>query len=242
MTPTERAFHSRHALTLRCGPLDHQHGQAQQAGGAELGFRALASRVLGDDDVDAVSFQKHPLLCRIEGATPDDGAEVRERRRHHRRINQPEQVVVLRETCKSVQILPTDGKEHMPPRARKRCGRGCHIRHRYPAIPGSRHPAGALQPEKRCSGPVAGSTRVAAYSGGEGMGGIYDPANPFPDEIFRQPIDTPETTDPHGYRLRTGDKGAPGVGQDRGEPRLCHGGGKAAGFRRTAKDQGRSHG
>lgn len=241
MTPAEHVLHSRYAFTRTGGPLDHQHGQAQQACRMKLGRRSLATGILGDDDFRAVSLQKRPLLPGIEGPAPDDDSAIPEGRRCCGRIDQTEQVAMLRNSREGVQMLTPDGEKH-PPRRPGQCSRrSCHIGQRHPAIPGSRSPGGALQPEERCAGPVTGSARIAADPRGERMRGVHDPADPLLQEILRQPLGPAEAADPYGNRLRTGGEGAPGIGQDRREPRIGHRGGKTAGLRRAAKDQGRTH-
>ena len=76
MTPAEHVLHSRYALTRTGGPLDHQHGQAQQACRMELGPCPLPAGILGDDDFRAVPLKKRPLRPGIEGPAPDDDTAI----------------------------------------------------------------------------------------------------------------------------------------------------------------------
>lgn len=207
------------------GPVDHDDRQAKNPGSNDLGARAVATGVLGDDMGDGMAAHQRQIVLQREGAARDDGMGIGQRQGRGRRIDKAQQVTVLRLTREVVQMHPADGQEHPGRAIGQGAGGGGNVGGMGPAIPGLRLPWLAFQRDERYSRHRRRRDGIGAHPRGEGMGCVDQMRDAFVPQVAHQPLDAAETADAGGQRLRARRLGAASIGQ-RG---VDTGGGKRAG-------------
>ena len=161
-------------------------GRPKRPGRGDLGDRALAAGVLGDDDLGSVLLHQGGIACHVEGPARHDHIGLGNGRGPVGGVDQPEQVVVLRLGREGVEMLATDGQEHALRRA-------CPAPQRRPAMSGTwvqRSPSPGIQGARSSaiSGvPVggAGGDGVGAHLRGEGVRGVDHMGDAFRPEDRR---------------------------------------------------------
>lgn len=222
-------------------PVYKDHRNAKVTRCVKLGARAGATRVLGNDQVDAMVLQKHAVTRLVKRAARDNGRSIGQGKRAFGRIDKAKQVVMLRLRGKVPQVLLADGQEDANGYVRQGHYGGRDIRHMGPAIPSAGNPWRAFVSTIGDARTSAGGNRVAAHLRGEGVGRIDDMGYAFILEIAAKPLGPAKAADP--CRQRLGDRriGAAGVGKNRVDPQRRKAAGKLAGFGRSAQKKDARH-
>ena len=189
-----------------------------------------------------MAHQQRPVCGRIERAARDLDRAIGKRQRPFGRIDEAQQVMMLRPAPERVEMLAPDGKEHPCRLRRQGGGSGRKVGDLAPVVARSRAPGRALERQQRRAGHSAGRNRVAADFRREGMRCVDHPGNARLAQIARKAPDAAKAAHAHRHRLGPRRAGAPGIGQDRRQPGIGHGAGQSAGFGGAAQDQGLSHG
>jgi hypothetical protein len=165
--------------------------------------------------VDAMLHQHCAVAGEIERSPRHDHFRVPQRQRRARRIDQPNQIMMLRMPGEHIQILPPDAEKRPAWRCTQRLGRCGDVVNVDPAIFGRALPGRTLKCQQRYIGHTAGRDRVCAHLRREWMGGIDDARDVLGAEIIDQAIDAAKSADTPGYRRRRRIFGAAGIGQQR---------------------------
>ena len=243
MQPVHRSGDRGDHLTFRqVWPVDHQDGQAKGPRGGDLGDRALAARVLGDDQIGSVLAQHCGIAGHVKGTARHDHLRLGQWQRAGRRVDKAHQVVVLRLGGERLQMLASDGKEHPARRARKCCDYRRDVGDMCPAVVGAGDPGRAFEGEKRRFRSVASGHRIAAHLRREGVRGVYDMGDRFGRKICAEAVDAAEPAHPHRQRLADGCLGAARVGIDGGQARFGDGARQKARLGGAAEKKDACHG
>lgn len=239
--PRQNLGHRGHNATRRQRrPVDHDNAQAQRTGGEYLGLGPRATCIFGDDMGDLVGLQKGGIASTVKRAARDDDASLWQGQRT-RRVNQPQQVVVLGFGGKAVEVLLAN-REKNPRRRIWQSGHcRCHVGHMDPIIPRFGPPRGALQDQQLHPARKAGVNGVPAHLGGKGMGGIDNMCDAIGPHIVTQAHHTAKAAHARGQGLQHGMRRAPSIGKDCGHTLCGKGRGKLAGFGGSAQQEG-AHG
>jgi len=164
------AFHPQTVRQLR--PLDHDHRQAKLARRVDLGARACASGITGDDPFDTPRTHHVQFADECERPTRNDETCIRQRQRTFCGIDESKRVGVLRPRGERRDVLPPDGQKHA-----RRFDRQCRNSRRDvgnldPDIARRFRPWLAFQRDQRRCRCRAGGHCVAADLGCEGVGRI----------------------------------------------------------------------
>ena len=197
------------------GPVDHHHRQVKRARGLEFRPRTGATRILGHDQVNCVLAHQRRILIRMERPTGNYGLDILKRQSHVGRINQPDQVVMLRSGRECRKILLADGEKDTRGRVGQRLNSALDVSYVLPAITRTGVPRRPFECGQRHIGLGTGKHRIAAHLRGEGMRGVDDRLDLRGAEVLRQPGNTTEAANPRGQRLRHGRSRTPGIGEHR---------------------------
>ena len=182
--------------------------------------------------------QHRTIAGEIERAARHDHLRALQRQRRARRIDQPQQIGVLRMRGEEFEMLPADAEKYPARRRAQRLGRRREIIDLDPVVAGTAFPRRALQRQQRHLGDRAGGHRMRADLRSEWMGGIDDARDPLGAKIIHQAIDAAEAADTPGDRRRRRVLGASGIGQHRIDVRrLRNRRHQPVGVGGTAKDQ-----
>lgn len=198
-------------------PAHHHHRQRQLARGLDFCRRGIATGVLGHHDLDAVFCQHGIVGGAAKRPAGHDQLRVGKRQRRPRRIDQPDQITVLRMRGENIETLPPDAEKHPARRRAERFGRSLQIIDLDPAIAGRAPPGLALQRQQRQAGQGASSDRVGTHLRGERMRGVDNAGDLFGAKIVDEAIDAAETAEPPGNRRPRRAFGTAGIRQDRVE-------------------------
>ena len=224
------------------GAVDQDHRKGKRAGGGQLGFGPGASGVLGDDHVDAVVGQKCKVAFGGEGASCDDRFGLRQGQHFTRRVNEAQEIVVLRGLGEGRKVLATDGKEDAA-WGRADCGDGgFKVGDMGPVVALVRRPRRAFEGDEGRVGFGAGGDGIRAHLRGERVGRVDHMGDGFGFEIGFQALDPAKTSDADRKGLGDRGFGATGVGIDGIQPRLSQGAGHLRSFGRSAQKKDARHG
>jgi hypothetical protein len=201
-------------------PADHHHRQCEVARGLDFGRGRLAPGVPGHDDVGAVVRQHGAVAGAVERPARHDDLGARQRQRRPRRIDQPNQISVLRMRCEGFEMHPADAEKHPTRRRAERFGRSLEIVDLDPAVAMPALPRRAVERQQRHAGHGAGGNGVGADLRRERMGGVDDARNLFGAKIVCEAIDAAEAPRPPGNRRRRRVFGAAGIRQYRVDARI----------------------
>ena len=218
-------------------PADHDHRQFQFARRVDLGARAFAAGVAGDDPCDAPDAYQIQFAGERERPAREDQLGIRKRQWISCRVDEAERVGVLRLGCEWRDVLPADGEKNIGTRLRQRSHSRIDIIHVDPAIARLFGPRLAFQRKQRRCRCGAGGECIAADFGCEGMGRIDHMREFFPPDDVGKPVRTAEAANARRQRLIDRDLRPAGIGIDRVEP--CGGdfSRQPIGFARSAQDE-----
>ncbi len=223
------------------GPVDQDHRQAQCPRGQQLGLGPRAARVLGDDMGDPVIAQQRGIARDIKGATRDHQTGIRQGQRALGRIDQSQQVMVLRARGESRDMLATNRQKHPRGGLGQRVDRLRQIRDMGPAILWPGLPRRAFVGQQRHAGFGAGRNGVPAHPGGERVGRIHHASDGMNPQIVHQSGHAAKAADPRGQGLRDGRSRSPGIGKDRIKPARGKRLRQTAGLGRATKNEDARH-
>jgi hypothetical protein len=212
--PRHDLGHALHPLALgEFRPRDHDHGQGQHPGCVDLGARAVAARIAGDDPGDTSRAHHFQLALKRERPTRHD--DVRgEGPRRFGRINESQRIGVLRLGREWCDVLAADGEEYVCRRVGQR-GDGCvDICDLDPVVAGNLGPWRTLKSDQRRSGFRARLNRVAAHPGREGVRRIDHMRDAFTANVVSKSADAAKTADAGRQRLIGRCTGAAAIGID----------------------------
>ena len=241
--PVQHRSHRPGALALRQRrALHHHHGQAQGACGIELAARGLAACVLGHQPFDAVRAQQGLVIGRAERTAPQ----------HHRgvgqgqaaglgRIDQAQQIVVLRLARKGRKLLAAHGQKHPGGCLGQGGSGGLHVGHVDPGVAGTGLPGLALQRQQRRAGGGAGLAGIAAHLRGKRMGGIDHMADGLPAQELRQALRAAKASHAGGQGLGHGRLRDARIREHGGNAGAVQGLGQLAGAAGAAQQENMGH-
>lgn len=223
---------------IRLGrPINHQDRQTKGPRRADLGVSAGSACVFRNDKPDAVARHQGAVGRCIKRAAANDDLGLGERQGLAWRIDEPEQIAVLRVRCELGQMHATHRQHDMQARPVE-CGhRTGNVGHPLPAVTWDLLPLRPRQCDKRDLGQRAGGDGVAAHLNGEWMCGIDHVGDPFPADVLGKPFDAAETADPlrQGLAHRPFDPSC--IGHHALHLALGHGPGERRCFGRSGEDQ-----
>ena len=229
-----------HAARGQDWPFHHDDGQAQRTRGLQLGARAAAAGILGHDMGNARLLQQGQIIGGGERPTAKHDPAIGQGR-GLRRIDQPQQIMMLRPRGKEPRLLLADRQKDPRGRVGQGLQGGLHIRDAVPAVTGLRGPCRALQRDQRQAKAFAGGMGVAAHPGGERMRGVYQMGDALGLHIGAKPRNPAKTPNSCGQGLRHRLRRAPGIGKHRIPPGLGQRAGKGRSLGRAAQKKDACH-
>lgn len=224
------------------GAIDHDHGQPQAAGSHQFRFRAAASCILADDNLDGMVAHQGYIAFGSEGSTIDNQAVAGQRWSRFRRVDEAQQVVVLRLRCKGLHMHPAERQHYIAGRASQRRDRRIDALGMGPAITGDRRPGRTGEGDMCNARKVRSFDGMGAHRRGKGVGGVDKVRHAMVPQVISQPGDAPKAADPYRYGLRAGRSRTACITERRVRARLCQQSGKSAGFRGSAQQEHVWHG
>lgn len=183
-------------------PVDHHHRKPKRPRCVKLCPRPTAARVFGDHEVNAM--RPHQRLIFSGGKRParSDHLYVRKGQRRLGRINQTDQVMMLRSFGEIRQILLADGQKNAPGFGRQGIDRPGDIRDPLPGIVRPGLPRRAFERRQRDLGPGAGQHRIGAHLRGKRVCGVDHRCDVLGTQIVQQSLAAAKTTNPRRQGLR----------------------------------------
>jgi len=227
------------ALSLgQNGTGDHDDGKAELTRGFDLGERAGASGIAGDDPFDIPRTHEVEIAGERKGAARNNDAGVPQRQRAFGRIDKSQGVGVLGLCGERREMLAADGEEYAGALFGQGGGGSGHVFDIDPVVFRRLGPRRTLKRDQRGSGRGASRNRVAADLGCKGMRGVDDMGDALGSDVVGKPIRAAETADASRQRLRQRGLGAAGVRIDRVKPEPRGGLRQTIGLARSAQNEG----
>lgn len=238
--------HLRYAVRFAPGgdhrPLHHHDRQAEQACGVQLGLGAGSAGILGDHDIHFVLAHQRGVCVHVKRATRDDDGMPWQGRWAGRRIDQPQDVVVLRLGCKLRKVHAAQRQHDGLRRPLQRSHCGTDVGHRMPAVAGVWMPRRTRQRQQGYAHVGCCGNGIAAHLRGKWMGGIDQMGDGMYVQIPDQPRHAAKAADAHGDGLWLGLRHTPRIRQNRNVAPFGQGMGQRAGFKGAAEDKDVAHG
>ena len=223
-------------------PVDHQDGYAKGARRHDFGLRAGAACIFGDDKVDGVRLHQFAVAFERERPAIDDQAVARQGRRGGGRIDETQQILMLRLGEEGIRMHTPQREHDAAGRTRQRCDRSRDVSHMGPAIPFLRAPCRARQGDMRDAGQAGGLDRMGAHRRGEGVGRVDQMSDAMHTQIIDQPGHAAKPADAHGDGLRHRPVGAPRIAERCRNTLIRQQSGQRARLRCAAQQQDIVHG
>ena len=238
---TQPRHHISHAIGLGprrdVGTINHDNRQAKGTGGFDLGIGTGAACILGYDQINAmVLHQRAIVLCRKRAARHQHMV-IGKRRRTAGRINQTQQIEMLRIGGEVVQMHASDRQHDTRRRAVKGSHRTVNVGHMGPGIAGLCRPRRTGQRDQWHVCSSASGDGIMAHLGGKRMGGINHMGHGMRRDIVAQPLYSAKTTDTLGQWLAFGSLYTTCETDGPGQPRCSDGSAKRRGLGCAPKDQ-----
>lgn len=184
------------------GPVDQDHRQTQTARGSKFGVRADATCVLRYDMGDVVRLHQGEVALLRERSARENHLGTRQGQHIGWRIDQTQEIVMLRTGREGVDPLLADRQKNPRSRIGQCSDRARRIGDHAPIIAPVRHPGRPLKREKRDTGCSARLYRIVAHTGGKGMSRV----DHMTDASLAQPggkaLRSTKTSCPDRQRLR----------------------------------------
>ena len=224
----------------RFWPRDHNHGQAQRAGGSQLRRNTLPTCIFGDDMGDSMGLHQRGVSGHIKRPFGDDKAAVGQGQGAGR-IDQTQQEMVLVQGSKRRKVLFANRQKYTGGCAGQGRNSPRNIAHMPPVIRRPCQPRRALQRQLRQANRLAGRIGITAYLCSKGVRCVDHMANPLALQIVDQSHHTAKPAHPRGQWLWRGRIGAPRIGKDSLGPRIGQSAGSKAGLSRAPQQQDTRH-
>lgn len=224
------------------GAFDHHHRQAEPARGGQLGCSARAARILAYDKIDGVVLHQAAIPFHGEGPAVDDQAVMRQGRGLSRRIDEPQEVVVLRLRGKGLDVHPPQRQHDAPAWPAKQIDRTLDVAGAKPAIAGNRRPGGPGQRDVRNARNPGGIDRMGAHLGRKGVGCIHKVGDVVAPQVLDQSCNAAEAADTGLDRLGLWRLRSAGIAERGFNAFCCEQTRQCACLRRAAQEENIRHG
>ena len=219
------------------GPINHQNRQVKRTSGVQFGTRSVTARVLRHVQVDAMLSQQCVIGRQIKRSAINDDVVIGQRRRRVGRINETQNIVVLRLGDETGNLGPADGQKDTFRVDGQPLQGGVHIRRVRPVITFLRCPCRAVQRDQRHAAAFRSGDGVAAYLRGKRVRGIDHMSDFEVFQIGHKTFNTAKTACAGRDGLFARSFGAPGIGQHCIHRGIDKTQGKIAGTIGAAEDQ-----
>jgi len=185
--------------------LDHHDGKSKRARGFDLGNRGAAARILRENHLDAALVKQANIVLPCERPACLDYDDIGQIERCCWRVDQPDDVGMLRRGLKLSKSEAADGAEDRARFWAERGNRRSHIRNEGPVVPWLPFPGGPFDGEKRRPGDRSGRDGVAAHLGGKGMGRVDEHIDALVPQITCKPCGSAKaaSSDANGLSARS---------------------------------------
>jgi hypothetical protein len=222
--------------------IDHDDGQAERARGIDLRPRALPARVFGDNQIDPLCAHQGKVARQREGAAIHDQMVMRQPRRLTRRIDEAEQIMMLRLGSEGRDMHSAERQHDTARLSAKRSHGARYVSDMGPVVACPRFPGRAGQHHVSDARLLRRLQGMSAHGGGEGVGRVDQMRDRLLLQIGGETRNAAKAADADGHRLRPGIVRASGIAQHRaiaalGKP-LC----KGARLGGPAEDEDVAHG
>lgn len=217
--------------------LDHDHLKTEAARGGDLGKCTRTAGIFRNNDLRSVFGHERDIVLDREGAAVDHHRMAWQRRRRAGRIDETQQIVVLRLTREVRDVHPADGQKD--PGSRTVQGSdGCrNVGNAGPAVAFAGGPGRAGQGDQRELRGRTGRHGVPAHILRKRVRGVHDMGYVRRAQIVPKAVESSEATDTRWQRLRSGALDPAGEGHHRVEPEFGKPSAKRPGFGRTAQNE-----
>ena len=196
-------------------PTDHHHRQRKITRRFDLGRGRVAAGIPRDDDVSVEILKDGPIGRAVEWPARHDDLRLGQRQWIARRIDQPNQVNVLRVLRENLQVLSADAEEYPACLKSESLGRGHDIIDLDPPVARRALPGRTFQRQQRHPGGPASPDGTDTHLRSEWMGGIDDTVNIFRAKVVHEAGNAAKAADTPGNRRRQRIFRAAGIGQHR---------------------------
>lgn len=224
------------------GPVDHDHRQAKGARGDELGLRAAAPGILADHEVNAMFAHQRRVAIGGERAAIDDERMPGQARGHFGRVDETQEVMMLRLRGERFHMHPAEREHHLMARTAEGSDRPGHAFDMSPAIAGHRPPCRAGQGDEGNARKARRFDGMGAHRRGERVRRVDEVGNAVFPQILGKSGDSTKAADPDRDGLHAGRSRAAGVTERRRDAFIRQQHGQRAGFGGPTQQEDFRHG
>jgi len=218
-------------------PVDHQDGDTKPPRRGDLCVGTCATSIFRHDQLNPVAFHKGAVCGFREWATVDNDMCLGKRQRPGGRIDQPEQVAVLRVGRKGLQMHAPHCKHDAHPRPIKCRHRARDVGHPLPIVAGYGPPFRSGQRDQRHTSPGARRNSIAAHLHGERVGCVDHVGDPGIQQVAHKALNPAKATHPLRQGRAQGPLNPPREGYCAPDLARGHRAGEFRRLGRTSEDQ-----
>lgn len=172
---------------------DHDHLDAEQTGGLDLGVGRRTTTVLGDDGVDSIRLKQLDFALERKRAAVEHVFDIRHGQRRIDGIDAAHQIEMLRGNLGMMSALTTGRQKDATRGGPKSGDRRRNIRNDMPMIARYWHPFGSDEANRGDTGALRRNDSIGRNPFGEGVGGINQQVIALSRQEARKTLRTTET-------------------------------------------------
>ena len=195
-------MHDRPRANLR--PFDHDDRSMQRMRSNDFRQCPCAACILGHHQLNIMRVHQFQIPFNRERPTIKDNRRVGQRNALLGRVDETQNVVVLRVWRESAEMHASNGQHYTRRRSVECCNGARNVRYAVPLVPRLRQPRWAFQRDERHTRFGTGRNRIVTHLAGKGMRRVDNMGCGCRTEVIAEPFDASKATNAHRQNLRLG--------------------------------------
>ena len=223
--PAQNRVHVMHDRSrANLWPFDHDDRSLQRTRSNDFRQCPGAACILGHHQLNIMRVHQVQIPFNRERSTIKDDRRIRQRNALLGRVDETQNVLVLRVWRESAEMHASNGQHYTRRRSVECCNGARTVRYAVPLVPRLRLPRRAFQSDERHASFGTGRNRIVTHLAGKGMCRVDDMSCGCRAEIIAEPFNTSKTTNAHLQSLglwarNTSSQRQRGARIDIGQPR-----------------------
>ena len=182
-------------------PFDHDDRSLERPRSNDFRQCPDAACIFGHHQLNIMRAHQVQIPFNRERSTIKDDRRIRQRNALLGRVDEAQNVMVLRVWCEGAKMHTSNGQHYTRRRSVECCNGSRNVRYAVPLVSWLGLPRWSFQRDKRHTRFGTGRNRIVTHLAGKGMCRIDDMSYGGPTEVIAEPFDTSKTTNAHRQSL-----------------------------------------
>ncbi len=191
-------------------PFDHDDRSLERPRSNDFRRCPGAACIFGHHQLNIMRAHQFQIPFNRERPTIKDNRRVGQRNALLGRVDEAQNVMVLRVWCEGAKMHTSNGQHYTRRRSVECCNGTSNVRYAVPLVPRLRLPRRALQRDERHTRFSTSRNRIVTHLAGKGMCCVDDMSYGRPTEVIAEPFDASKSTNAHRQGLRLWERNTSG--------------------------------